>query len=171
LRELPENPCPVGVIGGPPCQAFSLSNGYKKEGDPRAELPRHYATILKELNTEYAIDFFVFENVLGLKHRRHSAVFAQFKRLFAGAGFSIFEGELDAADFGVAQNRRRVFVVGINRKKYPTLQFSFPIGDSASRLTVREKIGNLAPPVFFKRGILPEAIPTTVQDPPAVGEA
>jgi hypothetical protein len=128
LRELPDNPIPVGVIGGPPCQAFSLSNGYKTESDPRAELPRHYAAALKELNKEYRIDYFVFENVLGLKHLRHHAVFEQFKRLFASAGFTIFEDELDAVDFGVAQVRKRVFIVGFNKDKYPNLQFSFPSG-------------------------------------------
>lgn len=159
LRELPENPRPVGVIGGPPCQAFSLSNGHKKESDPRAELPRHYAAILKEINAEYSIDFFVFENVLGLKHRRHQDVFEEFKRLFAGAGFRIFEGELDAVEFGVAQVRKRVFVVGFNKNKYPDLQFSFPAGNPKSRVTVREKIGQLAPPMFFQRGTKPEAIP------------
>jgi len=159
LHELPHNPRPVGVIGGPPCQAFSRSNGYKKDGDPRAELPRHYAKILRELNEEYKLDFFVFENVLGLKHQRHSAAFEQFKQLFADAGFSIFESELDAADFGVAQVRKRVFIVGLNKEKFPKLQFTFPTRSALSRPTVRNKIGNLRPPVFFERGIRPETIP------------
>lgn len=159
LHELPDNPRPIGVIGGPPCQAFSRSNGHKKESDPRAELPRHYANILKELNEKYSVDFFVFENVLGLKHRRHQDLFEEFKRLFAGAGFRIYEGELDAVEFGVAQVRKRVFVVGFNKQKYSDLQFSFPLGNAKSRVTVREKIGKLAPPMFFQRGTPPESIP------------
>ncbi len=159
LHELPDDPHPVGVIGGPPCQAFSLSNGYKKESDPRAELPFHYAAILKELNAEYSIDFFVFENVLGLKHHRHRQMFEEFKRLFAGAGFCIFEGELDAVEFGVAQVRKRVFIVGLNKEKYPDLAFSFPVGNPQSRVTVREKISGLPPPMFFERGTAPDAIP------------
>jgi DNA (cytosine-5)-methyltransferase 1 len=158
LRELPDNPIPVGVIGGPPCQAFSLSNGYKTESDPRAELPRHYAAALKELNKEYRIDYFVFENVLGLKHLRHHAVFEQFKRLFASAGFTIFEDELDAVDFGVAQVRKRVFIVGFNKDKYPNLQFSFPSGWK-HRATVRDTIGDLPPALLFQRGTLPDEIP------------
>jgi DNA (cytosine-5)-methyltransferase 1 len=158
LCELPEDTIPIGVIGGPPCQAFSLSNGYKRNDDPRAELPRHYASILKELNCEYKIDFFVFENVLGLK-QLHVDAFEQFKRLFAGAGFVIFENELDAADFGVAQVRKRVFVVGFNKDKYPGLQFSFPTAFLNARTTVREKIGHLPPAFLFERGTRPESIP------------
>lgn len=158
LRELPEIIVPAGVIGGPPCQAFSLSNGHKKDGDPRAELPRHYASILKELNVEYGLDFFVFENVLGLRHKRHEVMFAEFKRLFTNAGFTIFEGELDAADFGVAQVRKRVFIVGFNKEKYPNLQFSFPSGWK-HRATVRDTIGDLPPALLFQRGTLPDEIP------------
>jgi DNA (cytosine-5)-methyltransferase 1 len=147
------------VIGGPPCQAFSRSNGYKKDDDPRAELPRHYAAILKELNTDYQIDFFVFENVVGLKHKRHREVFEQFKRLVANAGFRIFEGELDALHFGVPQVRRRVFIVGLNEHKYPNLTFSFPMGEPAQRTSVRSIIGALPPPYVFLRGTTPETIP------------
>lgn len=159
LRELPGNPRPVGVIGGPPCQAFSLGNGHKRHDDPRAKLPRHYARILMELNAEYELDFFVFENVLGLKNRRHFAEFEHFKRLFAKAGFRIFEGELNAADFAVAQVRKRIFIVGLNKEKYPDIQFSFPAGSKELRATVREKIGDLQAPIFFERGIRPETIP------------
>jgi DNA (cytosine-5)-methyltransferase 1 len=159
LREHPDSPIPVGVIGGPPCQAFSLSNGHKKEGDPRAEMPRHYAAILKELNCQYEIDFFVFENVLGLKHPRHQAQFEQFKRLFAAAGFTIFEEELNAADFGVAQVRKRVFVVGFNNRKYPKIDFSFPSAISGDRSTVRDAIINLPPAFLFKRGAKTDEIP------------
>lgn len=159
LKELPDSPAPIGVIGGPPCQAFSKSNGHKKDGDPRAELPRHYAAILKDLNAEYAIDFFVFENVLGLKYKRHQEVFAQFKRLFANAGFNIFEGELDALHFGVPQVRKRVFIVGFNEQKHPDLTFTFPAGDRTKRITVRSTIGPLPTPLFYRRGTAPEAIP------------
>ena len=59
----------IGVIGGPPCQAFSMSNVHKKSDDPRLKLPGNYAHILSELNKHYGLDFFVFENVLGLRHK------------------------------------------------------------------------------------------------------
>jgi len=153
LSELPSSLRPIGVIGGPPCQAFSMSNVHKKSDDPRLKLPGNYAHILSELNKHYGLDFFVFENVLGLKHKAHSELFGYFKRLFEKAGFCIFEGELDAQDFGVAQVRKRVFVVGFNKQKYKAVHFEFPKGDTANRKTVREIIGSLPPPAIFERGM------------------
>jgi DNA (cytosine-5)-methyltransferase 1 len=158
LLELPSPINPIGVIGGPPCQAFSMSNVHKTANDPRRKLPENYAHILSELNKHYELDFFVFENVMGLKHKEHSKIFAYFKKLFESAGFTIFEGELDAQDFGVAQVRKRVFVVGFNKGKYKKVQFEFPKGDSSSRKTVREMIGNLPEPVVFERGMQKDQI-------------
>jgi site-specific DNA-cytosine methylase len=63
---------PVGVIGGPPCQAFSMSNRNGGSRDARANLPENYAAVLKELATAFELDFFVFENVLGLRYKKHS---------------------------------------------------------------------------------------------------
>jgi DNA (cytosine-5)-methyltransferase 1 len=159
LSELPVPVHPIGVIGGPPCQAFSMSNVHKRSDDPRLKLPENYAHILAELNKHYGLDFFVFENVLGLKHKAHSDVFGYFKGLFASAGFTVFEGELDAQDFGVAQVRKRVFVVGFNKRKYETLQFEFPKGNPASRKTVKETIGRLPHPTVFERGLRSEDMP------------
>jgi DNA (cytosine-5)-methyltransferase 1 len=159
LSELPSAVRPIGVIGGPPCQAFSLSNVHKKSNDPRLKLPGNYAHILSELNKHYGLDFFVFENVLGLRHKAHSELFGYFKELFSLAGFTIFEGELDAQDFGVAQVRKRVFVVGFNNKKYKAVKFEFPKGDPSQRRTVKEIIGKLPPPTIFERGMRSEDVP------------
>ena len=150
---------PLGVIGGPPCQAFSRSNGYKKANDPRAKLSERYASLLGDLNELFNLDFFVFENVLGLRHVQHLEQFNKFKRMFAGAGFTIFEGELDAKDFGVPQTRKRVFIVGLNSKKYPQAEFYFPSATEATPLTVRDAIGGLPAPAYFRRGIRVDEIP------------
>ncbi|MCI0627999.1 MAG: DNA cytosine methyltransferase [Acidobacteria bacterium] len=158
LGELPELVSPVGVIGGPPCQAFSRGNGHKRADDPRAQLPRHYARIVRELNDAFEIDFFVFENVLGLRHRQHDQVFREFKDLFTDAGFRIFEGELDAVNFGVPQIRRRVFVVGFNCRKYSTLQFVFPNRRTNKPRCVADLLEKLPEPTFFRRGLSPEDI-------------
>lgn len=159
LSELPMEVRPIGVIGGPPCQAFSMSNVHKRSDDPRRKLPENYAHILAELNRHYGLDFFVFENVLGLRHKEHSDLFGYFKKLFESAGFTIFEGELDAQDFGVAQVRKRVFVIGFNKEKHPAIRFQFPKGNPASRKTVREIIGSLPPPAIFERGMTNDEIP------------
>ena len=159
LKEQKIGKMPVGVIGGPPCQAFSQSNGFKTTNDPRAELPRHYAAILKELNAAIGLDFFVFENVLGIKQKQHEGVLAEFRRLFRAAGFNIFEGELNAADFGVPQIRKRLFIVGLNRDRYPATAFQFPEPTVKRSLTVRERLFDLPNPIHFQRGLSPEEIP------------
>jgi DNA (cytosine-5)-methyltransferase 1 len=159
IAELPVAAKPVGVIGGPPCQAFSFSNRNGAEDDPRADLPHNYARILKELAKTFDLDFFLFENVLGLKQEKHAELFKTFKRLFASAGFTVFEGELDAQDFGVPQVRKRLFVIGFNDKKYPNIEFFFPESDGAPIRTVRNTIENLAKPAFFERGANPEELP------------
>jgi DNA (cytosine-5)-methyltransferase 1 len=144
----------LGVIGGPPCQSFSYANVYSTEDDPRHKLPEAYARIVGDLRREVGLDFFLFENVPGLLSGQHVAKFVRFTHLFEEAGFSVFQGALDAVNFGVAQVRPRVFVVGLNRDKYPGIRFSFPPGNpEAPPKTVRDVIWGLPEPVRNARGL------------------
>jgi DNA (cytosine-5)-methyltransferase 1 len=143
---------PCGVVGGPPCQGFSRGNARADPNDPRNLLPFKYADLLHALNNKYALDFFVFENVMGLANPRHARRFKGIKKTFERAGFRIFLKELNAHCFGVAQNRPRLFVVGLNARLYPAAAFHFPTGDSR-RVTVRQAIGSLPKPAYFFRGI------------------
>lgn len=149
---------PRGLIGGPPCQAFSRGNTNKKRHDPRARLGLAFARLAAALNAEFGLDFIVFENVAGLAGKSHHNRFEKIKRELRRAGFNLFVQTLDACDYGVPQHRRRLLIIGINRDKFPWLQFKFP-GGSASHQNVREAIGNLPEPVFFKRELSPEDIP------------
>jgi DNA (cytosine-5)-methyltransferase 1 len=157
-RERSSEP-PVGVIGGPPCQSFSVSNVHQTEDDPRHRLPTHYTRILRGLNAAFGIDFFVFENVPGLVTRKHLERFAQFQQGFERAGYSMRVTSLDAQRFGVAQVRRRVFAVGINRVKHSNASFHFPDPSDQASQTVRQAIGSLPPPAFFRTGLCPDDIP------------
>jgi len=158
-EENPNREHPRGVIGGAPCQTFSNSNVHFRTDDIRYTLPRKYACILKFLNLNYGIDFFVFENVKGITARRHRKEYRTIKRLFSAAGFKLFEGELDAASFLVAQRRPRVFIVGINKQKYPDLKFKFPEPVTDKPLTVEDMIKKLPEPLLFRRGVMREDIP------------
>lgn len=150
---------PLGIIGGPPCQSFSISNVHRKALDPRDNLPSHYARILAGLNARYGLDFFVFENVPGLLSKKHIEKFRFFIRLFEEAGFRVFTAKLDAKDFGVPQRRPRVFVVGLNKDKYPRGEFRFPRPAEEKQKTVRDAIAHLPEPVYYSRGLTPEHIP------------
>lgn len=152
---------PVGLIGGPPCQSFSISNAYQKDDDPRHELPVHYARILEELNNAFGLSFFVFENAPGLASKKYRARFEHFKTLFAAAGFRVKEAILDAQNFGVPQVRPRVFVVGTNTDIYPNIEFDFDgLQNTALQApTVRQALGQLPEPTYFRRGLAAGNIP------------
>jgi len=150
---------PRGVIGGPPCQSFSIGNVRKKKGDPRARLAQEYARLLKALNEAFQLDFFVFENVLGLKTRKHRRRLALIRRDLNKAGFNLFEHKLDALEFGVPQKRSRFFVVGINKFKFPSLIFRFPEGSRKKTPTVRDVLADLPSPLFFNKGLKSYDIP------------
>lgn len=145
---------PVGVVGGPPCQAFSVSNVHPLEDDPRALLPLAYADLLRAFNERYghSLRFFAFENVAGLSYRPHASSLSEILARFRDAGFEQVEPfMMDALDFGVPQRRRRMFIVGL----HPTdaaHRFAAPAGDPWSRVSVRQAIGGLVQPVPFARG-------------------
>jgi DNA (cytosine-5)-methyltransferase 1 len=159
IRQVAPGVQPRGIIGGPPCQSFSVSNVHRKLRDPRRALPLRYAQIISAINKEFKLDFFVFENVTGLKSNKHRRALSKFLKAFKEAGFDVFEEALNASTLGVPQNRSRVFIVGINRRLYPNAQFEFPKGNTKKVVTVRNAIGGLPDPVFFKREIEPKDIP------------
>lgn len=150
---------PSGLVGGVPCQSFSFGNAFQTEFDPRHQLSVHYARILRGLNKAFNLDFFLFENVPGLLSNNHIDKFKKFKILFRRAGFNDFVATLDAQHFGVSQVRPRVFIVGINRQKYPEFQFKFPSGCDEVIKNVWDAIGMLPDPIFFQRGLDADAIP------------
>jgi DNA (cytosine-5)-methyltransferase 1 len=149
---------PCGVVGGPPCQGFSRGNARANPKDPRNLLPFRYAELLAALNERKPLDFFVFENVLGLANPRHARKFKSIKKRFEEAGFTIFCEELNANRFGVPQNRPRLFVVGLNSRLYPESTFRFPAGESTGA-TVSGAIAGLPRPAYFVRGLTPSRIP------------
>lgn len=154
---------PVGVIGGPPCQPFSNGNNTRvKEDQVRKELPGKFATLLSALNKRNPVDFFVLENVRGITFEKHRQTFAGFKSLFEEAGFNLFDALLDAKDFGVPQTRPRVFVVGLNRAKFPEQEFKFPTPSAKAVKTVADAIKGLPPPAFYERQLSVNDIPSHV---------
>jgi DNA (cytosine-5)-methyltransferase 1 len=99
------------VIGGPSCQGFSTQGRrgrWASDDDPRNLLYREYARLLGELRPEW----FVMENVPGLLYWNNGAFGERIFRAFARQGYRIWHRLLLAADFGVPQLRKRLFVVG-----------------------------------------------------------
>ena len=159
LKLLPSRCTPIGLIGGPPCQGFSRANVLADANDPRNNLPFRYAAILKAANQAHRLHFFVFENVAGLLGQKHAGRLKQILSRLADAGFNVFKGDLDARNFGVPQRRRRLFLVGLNKRLYPKQNFVFPEGSSGDERTVAHAIHGLPAPAFFARDLKTDAIP------------
>ena len=147
---------PIGVVGGPPCQYFSNGNKTLRKGrDVKRLLPYRYVNILRKLNEKYDIDFFILENVDGLTKPKHKSTFKKLLKLFDKAGFHTTWKVLDAYDYGVPQHRKRVFIIGWNKRFYPAGIYEFPEGQPCG-LTVRHAIQALGKPVYYKKGLNPD---------------
>ena len=149
---------PAGVIGGPPCQAFSASNVHQKSRDPRRKLLISYANVLEAFNRRLGLDFFVFENVLGLTQGRHRWRYLQFKRMCKMAGFRVREKVVNAGRFGIPQNRKRIIVIGISRERFPLVVLDPPEGDKQP-LPARVALGGLPEPAFCQKDLDPAKVP------------
>lgn len=110
------------IVGGPPCQAYSLIGRAVKsdgmEGDRRNYLYRLYGKFLEKYNPK----IFVFENVPGLLSANKGSYFLNMQEYFKSIGYDLDFKILNASDFGVLQNRKRVILIGwkSNLKiKYP----------------------------------------------------
>ena len=107
------------VIGGPPCQSFSLA-GKRNVEDARGQLVWRYLKIINKIKPKA----FVFENVTGILSAKNSTgekVFDLLKDEFRKIGYIINTKVLNAADYGVPQRRKRVIIVGLmnNSFKFP----------------------------------------------------
>ncbi len=108
------------IIGGPPCQGFSLS-GPRNFNDPRNKLYLSYIRLVEEIQPKA----FVIENVPGLVGLFNGEVKDNIIKTFAQMGYEVKYKILCAADYGVPQNRKRVVFVGMkgsNAFEYPAIQ-------------------------------------------------
>ncbi len=123
------------LCGGAPCQGFSLI-GRRALDDPRNQLVFHFVRLVRELRPKY----FVFENVKGLTVGTHKKFLNEVVEEMKLAGYDILLPwqVLNAADFGVPQDRRRLFLIGA-RKGLPMPVYPKPV----KRVTVNQAIGDL----------------------------
>jgi len=102
------------VIGGPPCQGFSLA-GRRNPNDPRNRLVQEFLRIVREFKPK----FFVIENVQGFKSMKDKSgklVIDIVKELAKESGYYIKPYLLNSKDYSVAQKRRRMFLIGSKKK-------------------------------------------------------
>ena len=111
------------IIGGPPCQAYSIVGRARDpknmEDDPRNHLYKQYVKFLREFNPK----MFVFENVPGMLSAKNGEYFEKIKNAIRKEGYLFDHKVLNAKDFGVLQDRKRVIIIGWQKDlnhSYPT---------------------------------------------------
>jgi DNA (cytosine-5)-methyltransferase 1 len=111
-----------GLIGGPPCQSWSEAGALRGIEDHRGQLFFEYIRLLSAIKPK----FFVAENVSGILFDRHRAAFSEILRKFRDLGYIVATPRVvNANDFGVPQDRERVFIVGYHRD-WRDQGFEFP---------------------------------------------
>jgi DNA (cytosine-5)-methyltransferase 1 len=127
-----------GIIGGPPCQSWSEAGAQRGINDPRGKLFYEYVRIIDLFKPK----FFLAENVQGLLFTKHSKSFNNIIKKFSNLNYKVDFQLLDAVNFDVPQNRKRVFIIGI--RKDIKKDFKFPLGNILKKnLTLKETIWDL----------------------------
>ena len=128
------------IIGGPPCQGFSQKGQRKTIHDERNFLFKYYVKVVDLVRPRY----FVMENVPNLLTAENGYFQKEIIDLFNSMGYSLNTGILNAADFGVPQNRRRAVIIGKRDGEAPALPVK-----AEQRVTIWDAIGDLA---YLKSG-------------------
>ncbi len=136
--EAEEVPDCDGIIGGPPCQSWSEAGALRGIQDKRGQLFYDFIRILDAKQPK----FFLAENVSGMLSVRHNEALENIKQLFvnAGIGYELSFKMLNASDYNVPQDRKRVFFIGIRKDlgfKYQFPNTTFP------KVSLADAIGDL----------------------------
>ncbi|HCM9647144.1 TPA: DNA cytosine methyltransferase [Enterobacter bugandensis] len=143
----------LGIIGGPPCQGFSRGNPNSLASDPRNKLAILYVDFIAEVKKHFDVKFVVFENVLGIKDKKHLETYKKITSKLEEIGYDIYENELNAINFGVAQERKRVIIIAIDKDAKHDKKLIKEIQESPNKKTVRDVIFGLPEPTFFQKNL------------------
>ncbi len=124
------------IVAGTPCQGFS-NLGQRNLNDPRNKLFRQLLKFVHEFKPK----IFVMENVPGLMSIDNGATFEKIIRSFSKIGYHVYHSTLMASDFGVPQNRARVFIIGSHKKI--SEEKIFPKKKRAKPITAKQAISDL----------------------------
>lgn len=142
ITEIDESEIPdvVGFVGGPPCQSWSLAGAMRGIDDSRGKLFYNYISLIEKKKPL----FFLAENVAGILSPKHNPEFMKIVEAFKKIGYNVSYKLLDAKNYGVPQERKRVIVVGYHKKIGKA--FEFP-EQNGKLVTIKEAIGDLPEPI------------------------
>ena len=121
IREIASTEIPdcIGIVGGPPCQSWSEAGRQKGIKDDRGRLFLEYVRILQDKQPL----FFLAENVSGMLHKKHAQALNNIIAAFEEAGYEVRFKLLDAVNFNVPQQRKRLIFVGFRQDLKRALDF------------------------------------------------
>ena len=130
------------IAGGPPCQDYSVAGKGEGEKGERGRLVFAYIDIIKAKRPKV----FLFENVKGLVGKKHRHTFDKLLEEFNRIGYQVSWKVLNAWDYGVAQKRERVFIVGVRNDLGFSFVFPEPEPEDYRTKVLRDVIGDLPDP-------------------------
>lgn len=112
LTKIPSADIPKcdGIIGGPPCQSWSIAGSGKGIDDNRGKLFYEYIRVIRDKKPK----FFLAENVPGILYKNNIDEFKKIINLLEEIGYKVYYKKLDSSNYGVPQARKRVIIIGIN---------------------------------------------------------
>lgn len=125
-----------GFIGGPPCQSWSEAGARRGINDERGQLFHEYIRLLKAKQPR----FFLAENVAGILHKKHSEALSNILNEFSSLGYNVSYQLLNANDYNVPQDRKRLIIVGLHKSL--NREFVFP-PKNAYKPTLKDAIFDL----------------------------
>lgn len=140
ITDVPTNEVPEcdGIIGGPPCQSWSEAGAMRGIGDKRGQLFYDFIRILADKQPK----FFLAENVSGMLLDTHKSALENIKNMFRECGYNLSFQMLNVSDYGVPQDRKRVFFVGYRSDL--GIEFEFPQPTTLeNKIPLSKAIGDL----------------------------
>lgn len=140
IVDIPSNEVPDcdGIIGGPPCQSWSEAGSKRGIADKRGQLFYEFMRILADKKPK----FFLAENVSGMLLPTHKEALANIKQMFKDIGYELSFELLNVSDYGIPQDRKRVFFIGY--RKDLGIKFQFPKPTTLEKkITLEKAIGDL----------------------------
>jgi len=144
--ELDEIPECDGIIGGPPCQSWSEAGKLRGIEDKRGQLFFEFIRILRDKRPK----FFLAENVSGMLAPRHRDAIKYIQELFKESGYTLSFQLLNASDYWVAQDRKRVFFIGYRDDINTEFQFPNPVGKKRYLKDIIKELVDSALPAIGK---------------------
>lgn len=135
-----------GIIGGPPCQSWSVGGRGKGFDDERGKLFLDYIRIVEDKRPK----FFLIENVAGILEEKHKEAFTMFLDRLKKAGYDVSYSLLNTADYVIPQDRFRVFIVGT--RKDLNIKYTFPDSPGTPLVTLKKAIGDITDLPKFSEG-------------------